>query len=157
MVRVRVLLPTPQLLEQAPQEPHAVTLQSMGQSALEHWRLKCVAGHALPPFVARFVTLRMHLVIPRPQDCGHAKQSHAETAQSLGQLVTAQARDSESTLAAQGVPPCCAAASTLRARDCVPPPHVVVQGLQSPNDESMQWAGHGMEPHSRFFSSAGHT
>jgi len=128
MVRVRVWLPTPQLLVHDPHEPQAVTLQSMGQSELEHWRLIAVAGHTLPPCWASAVTLRTHLVMPSPHDCGHAKQSQVETVQSTGQTAGAHAR--VSVVAPQAWPPACARATMLRWRVCVPPPQVAEQGLQ---------------------------
>jgi hypothetical protein len=41
-------------------------------------------------------------------------------------------------------PPCCAAAATLRERDCTPPPHGSVHGVHEPNAVTVQSTGAGV-------------
>ena len=89
-VRVWIWKPVPQVTEQVSQSlhPEVAQLTVAGHSSVLHSRVPDRAPHAVPPFAAAVVTVRVHDWKPPPQVAEHAFQSlHPETAQLTGALV----------------------------------------------------------------------
>ena len=151
-VRVRFLQPPPHVTAQAPQLPHAETEQGTGQRCVLHGVLSASAGHACPPLAAGVVTCRTRcfmVVTPSPPSTAlhcapHAPHDdHAVTTQAtttfghdpwLHDCVSARLEE-------HAAPPFAAAVSTLRCRDCVPPPHVAEHAPHAPQAATTQSRG----------------
>ena len=146
MLLALVCVPPPQVAEQALQEDHAVTTQSMAQG----WVLQaCVlvnTGHAAPPKAGKVVTIRFLDCVPPPHTAEQLLQlDQALTTQSIGQGWLLH--DCVSVNTGQACPPLDAGVTTVRIRDCVPPPQTAEQVPQLDQAVTTQstgpcaWAG----------------
>jgi hypothetical protein len=83
-VRVRLVVPGPQLLEQTDHGVHKLALQGTGQGSDVQLIASIVCGQ-LPPFRAGLVTLRVRTLLLGPQVAEQPDQAdHAATVQSTG-------------------------------------------------------------------------
>jgi len=74
-VYVATCVPAPQFREQAPNAPHLPTqLTAPGQALTVHARTFVAAGHAVPPFAAAVVALKVATCAPRPHVLEQALQ-----------------------------------------------------------------------------------
>lgn len=106
---------------------------------LQDWDWK-ETGQSLPPEAGGRV-LRRRTWEPVPQDLVQDFQAvQAPTWQSAGQAPELQLRCSEE--AGQRAPPA-TAETTVRERDCLPPPQVVEQVVQAPHLPTLQSTGQG--------------
>ena len=130
----------PQVLEHVAQADQADTTQSMGQVWVLHCRTSDKCLHTAPLCAAAVTVLLEREWVPEPQEWVHADQAlNAVTTQSMGQNTSLQVRlDSR---AGQATPPCWAAVATVRARDWVPLPQVLVQADQAEKEDTTQSTG----------------
>jgi hypothetical protein len=154
IARARDWEPVPQDLEQAPQALKAETWQSTGQAVVpQAWRSSRV-GHTKPPCMACWVTTRVRDWEPVPQVLVQVAQAvQADTAQWTGHGPTLQVWVLAKV--GQAEPPWAASAETLRVRDWLPPPQVLVQVDQAVQPETTQSFGHDTMLHSRDSARAG--
>jgi hypothetical protein len=123
--------PPPHFLEQDSQEFQELSMQCTGQLCVWHFCVLLSAGHALPPYLAVVVTVRLVVCAPPPQVFEHDGQpAHGETTQLTGQCFSLHAFDSETF--GQLLPPNLFTVMTVRFRFVVPPPHFLLQGVHLP-------------------------
>jgi len=146
--RVRDCEPPPHdFVHTADQAVQSVSVQSTGQHCVLQ---TCVSvswgGHAMPPEMGVVVTVRERSFAPLPQGCEHAPhRPHCESTQSTGQLCWWQL--SLAVTAGHASPLWAAATIIERDRDCVPPPHDLVQADKAVQSDTTQSTGQGSVAH----------
>lgn len=126
MVRKRICVPPPHVFEQAPNEPHALTLHVQG--GFEHGVSSVREPlHGAPPFAASTASVRDRVRLPSPhvtEQLPHAP--HTSHAQLVGQAPLLHVVLS---LSGPGqAPPQLAGELTLRVREIMPGPHETLHG-----------------------------
>ena len=155
MERARICEPPPHDLVHAPQPAHEPTAQSVGHACELQVRDSVRCAHCRPPSALGMATLRARVCEPPPQlTLQPPNAAKSVRTQSRGHACTLHARLSSS--AGHALPLNWASISMLRWRVCEPPLHECEQVPHAPNDEVLQWMGHGDVLHSRSSSKAGH-
>lgn len=144
MLRARRFAPPPQLCEQAPHTPQELTSQCTAQCAVPHTLVSEKPGHATPAYAGCVRMRRSRTLKPPPHVLEQSDQApKLDTTQSMGHGAVLHAWSSSRCL--QTSPPWTGCVTTLRARCCVPLPHVAVHGDHAVNELTSQWMGHGLE------------
>ena len=114
----------------------------VGQGTVLHTR-SVVSGQASPPCAATTLTSTSRSCVPVPHSFVHMLQSRSVYSQCTGQGTSSlQLRTSSSP--GQVDPPCRAASTMRRVRNCTPPTQGDEQSLQPPKSDTRQSTGSGV-------------
>ena len=146
MVRVRDCEPVPHdLLHVEYAELHSDNTQSTGHACVLHVCTSVSSGQATPPCMLAVTTVRVRDCEPVPHVLLHVvyDADHWLTTQSTGQACVLQSIVSDR--AGHPTPPWTAGVITVRVRDCVPVPHVLlhVDPCTLTQLDTTQSPGHG--------------
>ena len=140
MPRERDRKPPPHDLLHMLHDPHAVSVQSIGQMLLLHCCVSETGPHTFPPLATAVVTARVRACVPPPQDTLHWPQPpQSASTQSRGHACALHVL---SSAYGHSKPPCIGSFTTTTSARCVPLPQDLVHDVHGSQAEY----GHAQVP-----------